>query len=83
MITARHGVCLLAGAFAALTRLADAAACTEDAVDLPPLFGLEITEVSANEVRGFDSYSPFGLLPEDPVAVDFCNVTVTYNHPGK
>lgn len=76
--------------------------CNADAIPQPEYFGTSVTNLQANEVRGWsvdtaardsngrtpargwNGYTPLGLLETTPPkeAIDFCNITVTYTHPG-
>ncbi|KAK3117628.1 hypothetical protein LTR53_000856 [Teratosphaeriaceae sp. CCFEE 6253] len=53
--------------------------------DLPALnvFGLEITNITATEHRAYTAWSPFPLMPARHQPIDFCNITLTYTHPGQ
>lgn len=58
--------------------------CNADAIPKPEYFGISVTKVEAKEVKGWAGYGMFGWLGAAPPkdAIDFCNVTVTYTHPG-
>jgi hypothetical protein len=57
--------------------------CSPSTFTFPKIFGAELVELAANEVRNFSQTS---LLPGTdvpfPGSVDYCNLTVTYTHPG-
>ena len=76
---------LLVGAILGLIENFVAASCTAKSIKRPELFGVEILDITANEKRGYEDYGFFGTNPPLPVEkkpIDFCNVTVTYTHPG-
>ena len=58
--------------------------CKADAIPIPEYFGTEVTSLTAVKVRNFTDFPlfDFSLLqyPKDPL--NFCNVTITYAHPG-
>jgi hypothetical protein len=64
-----------------------ASACAASAIAYPTVFGAEILKLSANLVRNYseevsDQY--FFHNPSISVKnIDYCNVTVTYTHPGQ
>ncbi|KAK4497206.1 hypothetical protein PRZ48_011656 [Zasmidium cellare] len=74
--------------FLALATGSSAAICTADAFwKAPPkVFGSEVLDIHAEEVRGWNEYataSPtFPALPVEQKPIDFCNVTIFYTHPG-
>ncbi|KAJ5798091.1 Tannase feruloyl esterase [Penicillium pulvis] len=60
--------------------------CSSAAISKPVLFGVEILSITANP--SFDQSNPPPILHlSSPVQTDalisFCNVTVTYTHPGQ
>lgn len=57
--------------------------CSSDMFSLSNLFGTRILDVSAQEVLNYTRYSlqPGTSVVTSPV-IDFCNVSVTYEHPG-
>ncbi|KAH7309650.1 Tannase/feruloyl esterase [Stachybotrys elegans] len=60
-------------------------ACSSSAfASLPPVFGTEVVSVQADIVTNFTEYSFLRLTHPPILATDlsFCNVTVTYTHPG-
>lgn len=63
-----------------------AVACNASAIPSPVLFGAEIIELSVNVVRNFSRDVSSQLYYNHPSSavrnVDFCNITVTYTHPG-
>lgn len=58
--------------------------CKAASISKPEHFGLSVTNLQAKEVRGWSEYGMLGLLGAVPPTdeLDFCNVTVTYTHPG-
>ncbi|USP81330.1 tannase and feruloyl esterase [Curvularia clavata] len=63
-----------------------ALACNASSIPLPVLFGAEIIHVSANLVQNFSRVVSDQLYYNHPSiavrSVDYCNITVTYTHPG-
>lgn len=57
------------------------ASCTPSTFSFPHILGAELVNVAADEVR---NYTTSSMLPGTDVpttnAVDFCNVTITYEH---
>ncbi|KAK0365779.1 hypothetical protein LTR91_025880 [Friedmanniomyces endolithicus] len=55
--------------------------------DLPAIevFGLQVVDITAKEHRGYEDWRPSPMtgisVPKRPI--DFCNVTITYTHPGQ
>jgi len=78
---------LFLGALASLAGFTHAALKTCRARDLPTIevFGIEIIDIHTKEQRAYEDWGFFpGATPQVPVrAIDFCNVTVTYTHPGQ
>ena len=57
------------------------ASCSGNAIPPPEVFGTKVVDVRALEVRGYEIQS--SLPAKTPIRpIDFCNVTVTYTHPG-
>lgn len=58
--------------------------CNADAIPTPEYYGTSVTNLAAKEVKGWSAYSLFGVLGDKAPteAIEFCNVTVTYTHPG-
>ncbi|KAH8809185.1 tannase and feruloyl esterase-domain-containing protein [Xylogone sp. PMI_703] len=52
--------------------------CSPDAFSFPSLFGAELLTIQAASVREYKE-----SLMISPSGIDFCNVTVSYTHPGK
>lgn len=79
-------VVLLVGSVLTLsaTAIGKQLACTADSIPTPEYFGTEVTSVTAIEVHEFTDYPimDFSLLSFERKSLDFCNVTVTYTHPG-
>lgn len=77
---------LLMGSVLALsaTAVGKQLACTVDDIPTPEYFGTEVTSLTAIEVHEFTDYPIFdlSLLSFERKPLDFCNVTVTYTHPG-
>jgi hypothetical protein len=63
-----------------------ALACNASAIPYPSVFGADIISLSANIVQNFSQDVYYQLYYNHPSAtvrdVDFCNITVTYTHPG-
>ena len=61
-------------------------ACNASAIPFPALFGAKIINLSANLVQNFSRDVYYQLYYNHPSItvrnVDFCNITVTYTHPG-
>jgi hypothetical protein len=59
--------------------------CSSDAIPYPQLPGAKILGLSATEVVNYSIQVPrIGAIgPADLRGLDFCNVTVTYTHPGQ
>ncbi|KAH7121807.1 Tannase/feruloyl esterase [Dactylonectria estremocensis] len=64
-----------------------AASCAASAIPTPTLFGAEILSLSASLVSNYSGTAPEGYNYNHPTiraeGVDFCNVTITYTHPGQ
>jgi hypothetical protein len=64
-----------------------ALACNASALSWPGLFGAEILNLSSELVRNFSrdvSSQLYYTHPSSAVTnVDFCNITITYTHPGQ
>lgn len=64
-----------------------ASACAASAIPYPTVFGAEVLELSANLVQNFSAEVPDHFYYNHPSislkGVDYCNVTVTYTHPGQ
>lgn len=60
------------------------ASCNADSIPKPEYFGTSVTNIQAKEVKGWGAYGLFGWLNAVPPtdSIDFCNITVTYTHPG-
>ena len=58
--------------------------CNTNAIPVPEYFGTKVLTVTATDVRGFEGWPMFDLsgLQYERNAIDFCNVTLTYTHPG-
>lgn len=62
-------------------------ACAASAIPYPTVFGAEILDLSANLVQNFTREVSDQLFYNHPSVslkgIDYCNVTVTYTHPGQ
>lgn len=60
-------------------------ACHASTIALPTLFGAEITNIHASAVTNFSlSSSPSAAWTKSQFSkLDFCNVTISYTHPGQ
>lgn len=62
-------------------------ACNSAAIPLPSLFGAEILVLTANVVQNFSQEVSDQMYYNHPPisvkGVNFCNITVTYTHPGQ
>ncbi|KAK2598475.1 hypothetical protein N8I77_011888 [Diaporthe amygdali] len=62
-------------------------ACAASAIPYPTVFGAEILDLSANLVQNFTREVSDQLFYNHPSislkGIDYCNVTVTYTHPGQ
>lgn len=58
--------------------------CNADSIPKPAYFGTSVTKLEAKEVRDWENHQPNGLTGADGTdeLINFCNVTVTYTHPG-
>ncbi|EEU35373.1 uncharacterized protein NECHADRAFT_42743 [Fusarium vanettenii 77-13-4] len=67
------------------TQLPSHPRCSPLGLSLPNIQGVSVLSVSAHERRNY-TYAPDpfpGLPPTDPIpGLNFCNVSVTYTHPG-
>ncbi|KAJ5170116.1 uncharacterized protein N7500_002899 [Penicillium coprophilum] len=65
------------------TQAATASRCSPSNLSKPDLLGASILDIQAEEVR---NYSAVSLAPGSndggKYTIDFCNITVTYTHPG-
>lgn len=61
--------------------------CSSTAIPFPILFGAEVQSLTAVLVRNFSIFTPRnGASPPFDTRwndLDFCNITVTYTHPGR
>ncbi|THY31333.1 tannase and feruloyl esterase [Aureobasidium pullulans] len=59
--------------------------CSADVLAKPDLFGAETINISAHEVIGHSNIWKSALenTASNGSSLDFCNVTVTYTHPGQ
>lgn len=73
----------------ALATGSSAATCSSAAFEKAPpeVFGAEILDISAKEVKGWNEYATSAptlpALPAEVKPIDFCDVTVIYHHPGE
>lgn len=57
--------------------------CSANAIAPPDVFGTKILSLEALEIHGYNEWSPIpGGLVVEPRPVNFCNITITYTHPG-
>ncbi|KAH7045241.1 Tannase/feruloyl esterase [Macrophomina phaseolina] len=57
--------------------------CSPTSFEFPDLFGAERLDISADEVYNYTTISVEpGLITGGSYTINFCNVTVTYTHPG-
>jgi hypothetical protein len=57
--------------------------CNPDALPTPNIPGARITDLHATEIHAYAPWPyAFGSLLAEERPIDFCNVTVTYTHPG-
>lgn len=64
-----------------------ATACDASRLTLPPFFGLTVLAITAHEIHNWTDYVPVSPPlpipdPPPPSGLHFCNITVTYTHPG-
>lgn len=59
--------------------------CSIDALPKPEVFGADVLNMSALEVLNYTETNPKPENPSRQVTTDlnFCNITVTYTHPGQ
>ena len=59
-------------------------ACDSNAIPYPSYFGTEVTSLTANSVHDYDTtaFPDWLNIPFDRHPLDFCNITLTYTHPG-
>lgn len=61
----------------------DSLACNAEAFQLPKMRGMELLSIAAQAQLNYTYYSAPPMPPVPPVEnLYFCNVTVTYTHPG-
>jgi len=64
-----------------------ALACNASTIPVPTVFGAEILSLTANVVSNFSALVSEQVHPGHPTSsvsgIDFCNITVTYTHPGQ
>jgi len=64
-----------------------ASACAANAIAYPAVFGAEILKLSANLVQNYSEEVSDQYYYNHPSVsvknIDFCNVTITYTHPGQ
>lgn len=67
--------------------LFNSSACSAAAIPYPDLYGAEFLSLEANLVTGFTQDIPIGYYANhgavDVVNATYCNVTLTYTHPGE
>nr|POE48814.1 putative feruloyl esterase [Quercus suber] len=58
--------------------------CKASALPALNVFGLEVTHFEASEQKDHAvQFNPLAHLPHPETTISFCNVTVTYTHPGQ
>lgn len=59
--------------------------CNADDIPVPEYFGTKVTSLTAKEVHGWNDFPMMDLamLAYEKKSLDFCNVTITYTHPGQ
>ncbi|KAH0032992.1 putative feruloyl esterase, partial [Aureobasidium melanogenum] len=57
--------------------------CSVDVLAKPNIFGAEIIDLSAHEVKNYSITDPWTLKVLEADDLNFCNITVTYTHPGQ
>ena len=67
------------------TSAAPTSKCSSHAISKPHLFGAKILDISAKSVHNFSTITPeLGMTDlAELTGLNFCNVTVTYTHPGR
>lgn len=69
-----------------MSHIGPAIECSPSAIPTPAVFGAEILSLEASWVRNFTLDVPgnfnYNHGAQSVQNVDFCNVTVTYSHPG-
>lgn len=66
-----------------LVSAASASSCRSDKFTTPNIPGVQVTNIQATGVNQYARWPPaLGSVPSKERAIDFCNVTVTYTHPG-
>lgn len=59
------------------------ASCHSASLEIRPIFGVEILSVRAQAEYGWNSYGfQVAPLPSEQKPIDFCDVAITYTHPG-
>ena len=67
------------------TTFARQLACNDE-IPLPEYFGTKVTTLTAKEVRDWENWGPAGPrmgIPFDRKKISFCNVSISYTHPGQ
>ncbi|UJO19847.1 putative feruloyl esterase [Fulvia fulva] len=82
----KHKLTLTAIVCSALTlAAAKQTPCSANNIKTPEYFGLEVLNIQAQEVKDYNEWgimAPMFQIASEPKPVTFCNVTVTYTHPG-
>src|SRR6478752_326073 len=64
-----------------------ASACSAASIPYPTLFGAKFLSLEANHISNFSQSVPIGFYVNhgavEVVDTSFCNVTVSYTHPGQ
>jgi hypothetical protein len=67
-----------------LPTLAEALTCSTSGISAPSLFGAQILSMTASPVNNFTgTVDPTNGFAVNVTGLDFCNITVTYTHPGE
>lgn len=76
-------LCALSSLAASVT--AKQLACNADDIPVPEYFGTKVTSLTAKEVREWNDFPlmDLSMLSYEKKTIDFCNVTITYTHPGQ
>lgn len=57
--------------------------CTSESLHAPSIYGVKVLDIAANEVHNYTEFSlPPGTIDLKRYTIDFCNITLTYEHPG-
>jgi hypothetical protein len=75
---------LLLGSISA-SAIAKQLACNADEIPIPEYFGTKVISLTAEERHEWSDFPMMDLsqLSYEKKNIDFCNVTITYTHPGQ